>query len=156
MRLRLLVSYHYHRDTDLAALVGELGGDVDLFADSGAYSAATTGATIHLADYAAWLRHWAPLLTVQSALDVIGDHEATAANVAPPSCATPGATRCPSSTSVSRGRFWKSCARRTGTSRSAAWHSTPWAARSNARSWHGWCAASASPSRTAPPSTASV
>lgn len=81
MTLRVLVSYYYHRDTDLAALVQELGGDVDVFADSGAYSAATTGATIRLADYAAWLRHWAPLLTVQAALDVIGDHEATAANV---------------------------------------------------------------------------
>ncbi|MDN3056870.1 hypothetical protein PH213_20410 [Streptomyces sp. SRF1] len=82
MRLRLLVSYHYHRNTDLAALVAELGGDVDLFADSGAYSAATTGATIRLTDYAAWLRDWASLWTVQAGLDVIGDHEATAANTA--------------------------------------------------------------------------
>lgn len=81
MTVRVLVSYHYHRDTDLAALVAELGGDVDLFADSGAYSAATTGAAISLPDYAAWLRQWAPLLTVQAALDVIGDHEATARNV---------------------------------------------------------------------------
>jgi hypothetical protein len=82
MRLRLLVSYHYHRNTDLAALVDELGGDVDLFADSGAYSAATTGATITLADYAAWLHQWAPLWTVRANLDVIGDHEATARNAA--------------------------------------------------------------------------
>ncbi|MGW1352811.1 hypothetical protein ACWCQE_26615 [Streptomyces sp. NPDC002409] len=82
MRLRLLLSYHYHRKTDLADLVQELGGDVDLFADSGAYSAATTGATIRLADYAAWLHHWAPLWTVRAGLDVIGDHEATARNTA--------------------------------------------------------------------------
>lgn len=82
MRLRLLVSYHYHRNTDLADLVTDLGGDVDLFADSGAYSAATTGATIELTDYSAWLHHWAPLLTVQASLDVIGDHEATARNTA--------------------------------------------------------------------------
>lgn len=85
MRLRLLVSYHYHRDTDLAALADQLSGPdhrVDLFADSGAYSAATTGATVNLPEYAAWLRHWAPLLTVQATLDVIGDHEATAANTA--------------------------------------------------------------------------
>lgn len=78
--MRLLVSYHYHRNTDLAGLVAELGGDVDLFADSGAYSAATTGATINLTDYAAWLRDWEPLWTVRAGLDVIGDHEATAAN----------------------------------------------------------------------------
>lgn len=80
MTLRLLTSYHYHRNTDLAALVNELGGDVDLFADSGAYSAATTGATIHLNDYAAWLADWAPLFTTRAGLDVIGDHEATARN----------------------------------------------------------------------------
>ncbi|WP_309317418.1 hypothetical protein [Streptomyces salinarius] len=80
MRVRLLVSYHYHRGTDLAAMVDSFGGDVDLFADSGAYSAATTGATIRLADYAAWLRDWAPLWTVRAGLDVIGDHEATARN----------------------------------------------------------------------------
>lgn len=82
MRLRLLVSYHYHRNTDLSALVDELGGDVDLFADSGAYSAATSGATIKLSDYAAWLHRWAPLWTVRANLDVIGDHEATARNAA--------------------------------------------------------------------------
>jgi hypothetical protein len=80
MMLRILVSYHYHRNTDLAALVDDLGGDVDLFADSGAYSAATTGAAISLTDYAAWLRDWAPLWTIRAGLDVIGDHEATARN----------------------------------------------------------------------------
>lgn len=82
MKLRLLVSYHYHRSTDFTDLVNDLGGDVDLFADSGAYSAATTGATINLADYTAWLQHWAPLWTVRAGLDVIGDHEATARNTA--------------------------------------------------------------------------
>ncbi|WP_309030774.1 hypothetical protein [Streptomyces alfalfae] len=80
MTLRVLVSYHYHRDTDLAQLVNELGGNVDLFADSGAYSAATSGATINLVDYAAWLTHWAPLFTVRSNMDVIGDHAGSAAN----------------------------------------------------------------------------
>lgn len=80
MTTRALVSYHFHRDTDLEELRARLGGDVDFFADSGAYSAANSGATINLADYAAWLRHWDPLLTVQSTLDVIGDPAATAAN----------------------------------------------------------------------------
>lgn len=80
MRLRLLVSFHYHRKTDLAQLVDDMGGDVDLFADSGAYSAATTGATITVPDYAAWLDDWEPLLTVRAGLDVIGDHKATARN----------------------------------------------------------------------------
>lgn len=81
MTLRLLVSYHYHRDTDLAGLVDTLGGGVDLFADSGAFSAATLGIEIKLADYAAWLRQWAPLFTVQANLDVIGDHLATSVNL---------------------------------------------------------------------------
>ncbi|MFC8465980.1 hypothetical protein [Streptomyces sp. NPDC057250] len=82
MALRILVSFHYHRSTDLADLRDRLGGDVDLFADSGAYSAATTGATVNLADYSAWLTDWAPLWTTMAGLDVIGDHEATAANTA--------------------------------------------------------------------------
>lgn len=82
MTLRLLVSYHYHRTTDLADLVNGLGGDVDLFADSGAYSAANIGATVALADYTAWLRHWEPLLTTMATLDVIGDPEATGRNTA--------------------------------------------------------------------------
>lgn len=80
MTLRVLVSYHYHRDTDLSHLVSDLGGDVDLFADSGAYSAATTGAVIDLSAYADWLLRWNDLFTVQSNLDVIGDHAATATN----------------------------------------------------------------------------
>lgn len=80
MTVRLLVSYHFHRTTDLGELADSFGGDVDLFADSGAYSAATTGATIRLREYAAWLRAWAPLWTVRAGLDVIGDHEATARN----------------------------------------------------------------------------
>lgn len=78
--LRLLVSYHFHRKTDLAALVETVGGDVDLFADSGAYSAATTGAGINLTDYTTWLRDWAPLFTVRANLDVIGDYRATERN----------------------------------------------------------------------------
>jgi hypothetical protein len=78
--LRVLVSYHYHRNTDLSQLVSDFGDDVDLFADSGAYSAATTGAVIDLDAYAAWLHQWSDLFTVRANLDVIGDHVATAVN----------------------------------------------------------------------------
>jgi hypothetical protein len=77
---RFLASFHYHRDTDLAAVSAPYKGPVEVFADSGAFSAATTGATINLADYAAWLRHWDGLITTASTLDVIGDHQATARN----------------------------------------------------------------------------
>lgn len=82
MTARLLVSYHFHRNTDLMALVSALGGEVDLFADSGAYSAYTSGATINRDDYAAWLRDWDRLFTVKATLDVIGDYKATARNLA--------------------------------------------------------------------------
>lgn len=78
---RILVSYHFHRDTDLAALVAAFGEPVDLFADSGAFSAYTKGSVINLADYAAWLKDWDRLFAVKSNLDVIGDHEASARNL---------------------------------------------------------------------------
>lgn len=80
MSVRVLVSYHYHRDTDLDGLVARLGGDVDLFADSGAYSAYASGAVIDLDAYSAWLNRWGHLFTVASNLDVIGDPLASARN----------------------------------------------------------------------------
>jgi len=76
------VSFHYHRDTDLDALVADLGGGVDLFADSGAYSAYSTGAVIDREKYAAWLARWDHLLSVKSNLDVIGDPDGGADNLA--------------------------------------------------------------------------
>lgn len=84
MTLRVLTSFHYFRGVDMAGLVTELGeaygGDVHVFADSGAFSAVTTGATIALPDYTAWLHQWQHLFTTMAGLDVIGDHEATARN----------------------------------------------------------------------------
>lgn len=80
MTLRVLVSFHFHRDTDLDELVNTLGGDVDLFADSGAYSAFSAGAEININDYSAWLLRWQHLFTVASNLDVIGDPLASSRN----------------------------------------------------------------------------
>lgn len=80
MTFRFLVSFHYHRDTDLQAIADAYGGPVEVFADSGAYSAATLGATIDRADYAAWLKDWQHLVTTAATLDVIGDHAATQRN----------------------------------------------------------------------------
>lgn len=71
--IRVLVSYHYHRDRDLDELVHTFGGNVDLFADSGAYSAYSTGAVIDREKYSTWLHRWDHLLSVKSNLDVIGD-----------------------------------------------------------------------------------
>lgn len=82
--LRCLLSYAFFRNADLAELVGELrtiyGGPVETFADSGAFSVATTGATVDLKDYAAWLDEWAPVITTAATLDVIGDPDATHRN----------------------------------------------------------------------------
>jgi len=74
-KLNLLTSYHYFRDANLDDLVQEhlAGIDVDIFADSGAFSAWTQGKRIDLDDYAAWLRKWSHRFTCAATLDVIGD-----------------------------------------------------------------------------------
>lgn len=79
MSFRILISYHYFKDVDLEeVLEAQLPGvEVDLLADSGAFSAYTQGAVIDLDDYAAWLLKWRHLFTNYIALDVIGKPEAT-------------------------------------------------------------------------------
>lgn len=81
MTPRFLVSFHFYKDADLDALVADCGGSVDLFGDSGAYSAMSKGATIDRAQYAEWLQRWAHLFTTYANLDVIGDPKASAANL---------------------------------------------------------------------------
>jgi hypothetical protein len=78
--LRVLLSYYYFREHDVAKLVQECFGGVqtlDLFCDSGAYSAATMGEAIDVGQYCEWVNRWAKLFTAASAPDVIGDAEAT-------------------------------------------------------------------------------
>jgi hypothetical protein len=77
---RFLVSFHYHQRTNLQEIVDAYNGPCEVFADSGAFSAATQNVTINLKDYTAWLKDWEHLLTVKATLDVIGDPEATARN----------------------------------------------------------------------------
>lgn len=79
-RPRFLVSFHYYREVNLDKLVTDCGGDVDLFADSGAFSAASLGADVTLDAYAAWLAKWRHLFTAYANLDVIGNPAATLAN----------------------------------------------------------------------------
>lgn len=80
MTFRFLVSFHYYKDTDLQAIVDSYEGPVEVFADSGAFSAATLGVTIKRADYAAWLKDWQHLITTAATLDVIGDADSTHRN----------------------------------------------------------------------------
>jgi hypothetical protein len=79
---RFLASFHYRRGTDLAAWAASHPGPVEVFADSGAFSAHTKGVVIDLTDYAAWLGRWRALFTVAANLDVIGDLAQTRRNQA--------------------------------------------------------------------------
>lgn len=82
LQLRVLLSYHYYRDTDLFDLFGKYFAKPwpDVFLDSGAFSAATQGAQIDLGAYAEWVKHHESLASVYANLDVIGDAEGTARN----------------------------------------------------------------------------
>lgn len=78
--LKVLLSYHYFKNVDLDAMVEDMRCKPMMFADCGAYSAATQGVTINLVDYANWLKRWAHLLTVSVNLDVIRNAKATRKN----------------------------------------------------------------------------
>lgn len=87
--LRLLLSYHYykkeeHLDALLAKHFGEMR--VDVFADSGAWSAWSIGKPINEAEYVAWVQRWQHLFTAVAGPDVIGDavetHAATVRMIA--------------------------------------------------------------------------
>lgn len=79
--MNILVSYWSLRRADLDRLFAA-HGPVEVFADSGAYSAMTVGAPIDLDDYARWVLRWRHLFAAYSNLDVIGNPAATARNQA--------------------------------------------------------------------------
>lgn len=84
-RVRVLISYHYFRDTRVNNLFERLTiGDrhPDIFADSGAFSAWTQGAEVNLDEYATWLHKWKEYFSVYCNLDVIDDPKATQENQA--------------------------------------------------------------------------
>lgn len=78
--LDVLLSYAYHRDTDLGAIRDALGPDAVLVVDSGAFTAYTKGRVIDLNDYARFCEQWADVIDYAVTLDVIGDHEGTRRN----------------------------------------------------------------------------
>ena len=83
--MRLLVSYWYFRTVDLDHWIArhvDPGTPVDLFADSGGFTADTKGVEISVEEYAAWIERWRHLLSTVATLDVIGDARATARNTA--------------------------------------------------------------------------
>lgn len=77
--LRILLSYHYYKDERIDELLDQCFGDlpIDVFADSGAFSALTVGKPINEDDYIAWVNRWKHRFTAVSAPDVIGDPSAT-------------------------------------------------------------------------------
>jgi hypothetical protein len=79
-RIHMLCSFHFFRRKSLVDLLA--GDDVDLMADSGAFSAFTSGASVTVEEYAAWLVRNAPVINCAATLDVIGDPDATARNTA--------------------------------------------------------------------------
>lgn len=70
----VLASYHFYRGTNMQELAS---WGLRVIADSGAYSAAVTGAKIDLEAYAEWAKKWEPHLHWIASLDVIGDAEGT-------------------------------------------------------------------------------
>ena len=79
MKLRILLSYHYYKDTDLDALFAKYFTPPypDVFADSGGFSAMTQGVTIDINAYATWVKRWKHLFAVYANLDVIGNPDVT-------------------------------------------------------------------------------
>lgn len=82
MKLRILLSYHYYKDSDLDELFAKYFTEPypEVFADSGGFSAMTQGVDIDINDYIGWVRRWEHLLSVYANLDVIGNPEKTAEN----------------------------------------------------------------------------
>lgn len=82
MKLRILLSYHYYKDTDLDALFSKYFSEPypDVFVDSGGFSAMTQGAEIDIHSYIDFVRRFQHLITVYANLDAIGDAETTLRN----------------------------------------------------------------------------
>lgn len=82
MKLRILLSYWYYKDTELDALFEKYFTPPypDVFADSGGFSAMTQGAQINVNEYAAWVKRYKHLFNTYANLDVIGDASATLNN----------------------------------------------------------------------------
>jgi hypothetical protein len=76
---RYLLSYHYFKRKDMDALVADLfaGGKPDLFLDSGAWSAFTSGVPLDLPAYIEFIRRFGHHFTVYSNLDDMRNPQAT-------------------------------------------------------------------------------
>lgn len=80
--IKILSSFHYFKKVDFDKLIGNFKVKPLIFADSGAYSAASQGVPVRVEEYAEWLQQWKSHFTVYSNLDVIRDPKASAKNQA--------------------------------------------------------------------------
>jgi len=82
MRLKILISYHYHKKAVLAEMLKKHFTEPypEIFVDSGAFSAVTQGVKINIQEYARWLKSNMAHITTYANLDVIGNAEETWAN----------------------------------------------------------------------------
>ena len=78
-KFRILISYWYYKNVDIEEMLYKYYTDIemDIFADSGAFSAMTQGVDITRKEYADWVKRWEHLFTVYSNLDVIRNAEKT-------------------------------------------------------------------------------
>lgn len=72
--LKLLISYWYFRNVDVAEWLSQFKHPVQVFADSGAFSAHSMGQELRVEDYCDWLEKWRHLIHVYAALDVKGNY----------------------------------------------------------------------------------
>jgi hypothetical protein len=78
--LRVLCSYFFFQKTDMDALAARWDHRMRIFADSGGFSAFTTGEEISVAAYAQWLKRWGHQIEVAANLDDLHDPHKTWAN----------------------------------------------------------------------------
>lgn len=78
--MKILTSFHYFRDKNFDDLLAEWKMHPIIFADSGAFSAASQGASISVGEYAEWIHRWKGHLSIYSNLDVIRDPVASQKN----------------------------------------------------------------------------
>jgi len=82
MKLRILLSYWYYKDTDLNVLFEKYFTPPypDVFVDSGGFSAMTQGVEIDIKQYANWVNRYSHLISAYANLDNIKSAEETLSN----------------------------------------------------------------------------
>ena len=82
LQLRILLSYWYYKDVELDALFAKYFTQPypDVFADSGAFSAASQRVAITAQEYGKWIQRYQHLFSTYANLDVIGNPQATEEN----------------------------------------------------------------------------